>query len=77
MSTDIEDHILRIKHLVYCSMLLTIQIGAIDALAAYGRQAINAITEIINCPGTENQVKAHAIRTIENIKKGTSTTSST
>jgi hypothetical protein len=53
------------------------QIVAIDALAAYGQQAINAMTEIINRPDIENQVKAHAMKTIENIKKGISTTYST
>lgn len=77
MSADIEDHIIRIKHLVYCLRLPTMQIVAIDALAAYGQQAINAMTEIINRPDIENQVKAHAMKTIENIKKGISTTYST
>ncbi|MGA9840843.1 MAG: hypothetical protein WBQ25_00850 [Nitrososphaeraceae archaeon] len=41
----------------------------IDALATYGKQALNALTEVINTPSIDNQVKAHGFKTIENIKK--------
>ncbi len=43
-----EEHIIRIKHLVYCSNEPTVQMRAIDSLAVYGKQAISAITDVIN-----------------------------
>ena len=46
-----------------------VQIGAIDALASYGKQALNALTEVINTPSIANQVKAQGFKTIEDIKK--------
>ena len=64
-----EERIIRIKHLAYCSNDPTIQIRAIDALAAYGKQAINAITDVINLPNMGDRVKAHGLETIEDIKK--------
>ena len=41
----------------------------IDALAAYGKQALNALAEVINTPRLDNQVKAYGVKTIEDIKK--------
>ena len=46
-----------------------VQIGAIDALASYGKQALNALTEVINTPSIANHVKAQGFKTIEDIKK--------
>ena len=40
-----------------------------DALATYGKQAIDPITEIINSVGVDNQVKEHGLQVIEDIKK--------
>ena len=45
------------------------QIKAMDALATYGKQAIDPITEIINSAGIDNQVKEHGLKVIEDIKK--------
>jgi hypothetical protein len=39
-----------------------------DALAAYGKQAIDVITEIINSHGIDKQVKTHALVVMETIK---------
>jgi hypothetical protein len=64
-----EERIIRIKHLAYCSNDPTVQIRAIDALAAYGNQAIIAITDVINLPNIDDKVKAHGLETIEDIKK--------
>lgn len=64
-----HEHIIRIKHLAYCSNETTVQMGTIDALAAYGKQAISAITDVINLSNISEQVKAHGLKTIEGIKK--------
>ena len=53
----------------YIALTSLVQIAAIDALAAYGKQAIDHITEIINSPGINNQVKTHALVVLETIKK--------
>ena len=64
-----EERIIRIKHLAYCSNDPTVRMSAIDALAAYGKQAISAITDVINLPNIGDQIKAHGLETIEDIKK--------
>ena len=64
-----EERIIRIKHLAYCSNEPTVQMRALDALAAYGKQAISAITDVINLSNIGDQVKAHGLKTIEDIKK--------
>ncbi len=64
-----EERIIRIKHLAYCSNDPTVQMRTIDALAAYGKQAISAITDVINLPNIGDHVKAHGLETIEDIKK--------
>jgi hypothetical protein len=64
-----EERIIRIKHLAYCSNEPTVQMRALDSLAAYGKQAISAITDVINLPNIGDQVKAHGLKTIEDIKK--------
>ena len=66
-----EERIIRIKHLAYCSNEPPVQMRAIDALAPYGKQAISAITDVINLPNIGDQVKAHGLKTIEDIKKNT------
>src|SRR5215813_14051604 len=59
--SDLEGNAVWKKHRVYCSNDLLIQIEVMDALAAYGKQAIEVITEIINSPGIDKQVKTHAL----------------
>ena len=54
-----ENQINCIRHQFYSSNESIIQIGAIDALAAYGKQALNALAEVINTPRVDNQVKAY------------------
>jgi hypothetical protein len=61
--------ILRIKNLLYSSREPDIQIGAIEALAAFGKPAIDAINEVIKSPGINSEVKKHGLKTIEDIEK--------
>jgi hypothetical protein len=63
-----QDQINRIKHITYCSNEAIIQMGAISALGAYGKPAINAINELINCPSMDKEVKTNALSIIESIK---------
>jgi hypothetical protein len=42
------DQFNKIKHITYCSKKAIIQMSAIDTLGAYGKQAIDAIDELIN-----------------------------
>jgi hypothetical protein len=63
-----QDQINRIKHITYCSKETMIQMSAIDALGAYGKPAIDAINELINCPSIDKEVKTHALSVIESIK---------
>jgi len=37
-----------------------VQVGAIDALKEYGKQAIDAISEVVNSP-IDRQVKAYGV----------------
>jgi hypothetical protein len=67
-----REEITRVKHLAYCSHEPVVQTGVIDALAAYGEQAIDAIDEVVNLFDISNQVKEHGLRTIEDIKKDSS-----
>jgi hypothetical protein len=69
-SRNIADrsHLNCLKHRVYCSNDPLIQIEVMDALAAYGKQAIDVITEIINSHGIDKQVKTHALVVMETIK---------
>ncbi len=62
------DQINRIKHITYCSKEVIVQLGSIDALGAYGKPAVDAINELINCPSIDKKVKAHVLRVIENVK---------
>ena len=45
------------------------QTKAIDTLAAYGEQAINALTEVINLSDISDQVREYGQKTIEGIKE--------
>jgi hypothetical protein len=63
-----QDQINRIKHMTYCSKEAIIQMNGIDALGAYGKPAVNAINEIINCSSIDKEVKTHALSVIQSIK---------
>ncbi len=67
-SSSEKDQINRIKHMTYCSKEAMIQMRAIDALEAYGKPAIKAISELINCSSIDKEVKAHALSVIESMK---------
>jgi hypothetical protein len=69
LSTKEEAIITRIKHLVFSSREPDIQIGAIDALAGFGKSAISAINDIIKNPSISSEVKKHALRAVEDIEK--------
>ena len=66
-----QDQIQRIKDTANSSTKPIIQAGAIDALKEYGKQAINAIMEIINLPSIDVQVKKHRLKVIKDIKNNT------
>ena len=63
-----QDQINRIKHITYCSKEATIQMNAIDALGAYGKPAINAINDLINCSSIDKEVKTQALSVIQSIQ---------
>ena len=67
-----REEIVRVKHLVYCSSEPVVQTGAIDTLAAYGEQAIDAITEVIRMSNIGDGVKEHGLKTIKYIKENSS-----
>lgn len=66
------EEITRVKHITYSSSDPVVQTGAIDALAAYGEQAIDAIDEVVNLSDISDQVKDHGLLTIDDIKKNSS-----
>ena len=45
-----------------------VQMSSIDALGAYGKPAINAINELINCSRIDKEVKTYALSVLQNIK---------
>jgi hypothetical protein len=47
----------------------TIQIKALDMLADYGTQAIDAITEVISSSGIDEKVRTYGMKVIDGIKK--------
>jgi hypothetical protein len=63
----VREEIVRVKHLVYCSSEPVIQTGAIDTLATYGEQAIDAITEVISLYNISDQVRDYGREAIEGI----------
>jgi hypothetical protein len=54
---------------VFSSREPDIQISAIDALAAFGKPATSAISEVIKCPSINSEVKKHGLSAIEDIEK--------
>jgi len=64
--------IAREKHLVYSSNDVVVQTGAIDTLATFGEQAIDAINEVIKLSSVSDGVKEHGLRSIEYIKENSS-----
>ena len=56
------------KHKFYISSEPADQTEAIDTLAAYGEQAVDAITEIINLFDISDQVRGYGQEAIEDIK---------
>ena len=69
MKLSAEDQINCIKHRVYCLNEPTIQIKALDMLADYGTQAIDAITEVISSSGIDERVRTYSMKVIDGIKK--------
>jgi hypothetical protein len=67
-----EEAITRVKHIVYSSNDIIVQTGAIDTLATFGGQTVDAISEVINLSGVSNGVKEHGLKTIEHIKENSS-----
>ena len=51
---------------------MIVQTGAIDTLATFGQQAVDAIDEIIGLSGVSTGVKEHGLKTIEYIKGNSS-----
>jgi hypothetical protein len=64
-----QEEIIRVKHIAYCSSEPVVQTGAIDALATYGEQAVDAINEVVNLSDISDQAKEHGLQAIEDIKK--------
>jgi hypothetical protein len=69
MKLSAEDQINCIKHRIYCLNKPTIQIKALDMLADYGTQAIEAITEVISSSGIDEKVRTYGMKVIDGIKK--------
>jgi hypothetical protein len=67
-----EEAITRVKHVVYSSSDTIVQTGAIDTLATFGEQAVDAINEVISLSGVSDGVKEHGLKTIEYIKENSS-----
>ena len=68
MGSGSEGEVICTKHQFYTSSELADQTKAIDTLAAYGEQAINALTEIINLSDISDQVREYGRKAIEGIK---------
>jgi len=68
MGLENEGKIVSAKHKFYISSEPADQTEAIDTLAAYGEQAIDAITEVINLFDISDQVREHGLESIEDIK---------
>jgi hypothetical protein len=64
-----EETIARVKHIVYSSNDVIVQTGAIDTLATFGKQAVDAINEVINLSSVSDDVKEHGLKSIEYIKE--------
>ncbi|MGN6630626.1 MAG: hypothetical protein ACTHKP_00080 [Nitrososphaeraceae archaeon] len=62
-----EGEIISAKHQFYISSEPADQTKAIDTLAAYGEQAIDFITEVINLSDISDQVRDYGREAIEGI----------
>jgi acyl transferase domain-containing protein len=67
MGLESEGEIISAKHQFYISSEPADQTKAIDTLAAYGEQAIDFITEVINLSDISDQVRDHGREAIEGI----------
>ena len=61
------DQIQRIKDTANSSTEPMVQAGAIDALEEYGKQAIDAISDVVKSPIIDTQVKTHGLKVIEEL----------
>jgi hypothetical protein len=68
MGLESEGKIVNAKHKFYISSEPTDHTKAIDTLAAYGEQAIDAITEVITLSDISDQVREYGLDAIEGIK---------
>jgi hypothetical protein len=68
MGLESEGKIISAKHKFYTSSEPAEQTEAIDTLTAYGEQAIDAITEVINLSDISDQVREYGLEAIEGIK---------
>ena len=68
MGLEYEEEIVSAKHKFYTSSEPADQTEAIDTLAAYGEQAIDAITEVITLSDISDQVREYGLDAIEGIK---------
>jgi hypothetical protein len=67
MGLESEEEIISAKHQFYISSEPADQTKAIDTLAAYGEQAIDFITEVINLSDISDQVRDYGREAIEGI----------
>ena len=61
------DQIQRIKDTANSSTEPMVQAGAIDALEEYGKQAIDAISDVVKSPIIDIQVRTHGLKVIEEL----------
>ena len=67
MGLESEGEIISTKHQFYISSEPADQTKVIDTLAAYGEQAIDFITEVINLSDISDQVRDYGREAIEGI----------
>ena len=58
----------KLKDIAVCSSLIEVRKKSIDALAAYGLEAIIPITEVVQLSSTE-EVRVHGLDTIKKLKE--------
>lgn len=64
-----EDQIKRIKDTSNSSTAPIVQAGVIDALKEHGKQAIEAINEVVNSPVIDKQIKVHGLKVIKELSE--------
>jgi hypothetical protein len=67
LSKKPEEEIKKLKDVALTSGLVSVKKATIDALSAYGQQAIPAITEIVSQSSTED-VRVHGLAVIQRLK---------